>query len=131
MLLSWLLGSWFLGCLLCSRFLSSLLGCLLNSLLGFWLLCLWFLDSLFLSRGKFEGASSFLTSSGSSYNVLGINHLFKSKTDTDRSLGSINFVVGNHILEDSLTGGSLLVTKTFDGSSNHGGIGRVGNRSLG
>merc|ERR1712168_1009710 len=148
LLSSWLLScflcSWLLGSLLCSRFLSSFLGswflcsllnCLLSSLLcwllSLWLLCLWFLVSLLLSRGKFEGASSFLTISSSSYNLLVSNHLFKSKTDTTSSLGSINLVVGNNILENSLAGGTLLVTKTLDGSSNHGGIGRVGSRSLG
>merc|ERR1712038_2251311 len=104
-LLSCFLGSWLLSCFLSSRLLCDLLGWLLSSLLcwflGFWLLCLWFLDSLLLSRGKFERTSSFLTSSSGSYNFLGSNHLGKSKTDTDSSLRSINLVVGNYILEDS------------------------------
>ena len=36
--------------------------------------------------------------------VLGSNHLLESKTNTDSSLGSINLVVGNNILEDGLAG---------------------------
>merc|ERR1719427_2553455 len=93
--LLWLLGSW-LFCLLC------FLGLLCLWLL--WFLCL--LDLGCLSR-QFERSSTFFTCSSSSNNLLGSNHLLKSKTNTDSSLGSIHFVVSNNILENGLTGGSL------------------------
>merc|ERR1719443_1370334 len=117
----WLLGSrllscWFLG----SRLLGSLwlLSCrLLGSLLWFlgsWLLCLWFLGS------KLEGSCSLLSSSSSRDKSLGGNQFLEGKSNSGRSLGSINLVVGTDVLEDGLSGGSLLVTKSLDSSLDHG-----------
>merc|ERR1719427_281347 len=113
------LSLWFLGSLL--WLLSSWLFCLL-CLLG--LLCLWLLwflcllDLGCLSR-QFERSSTLFTCCSSRNNLLGSNHLLKSKTDTDSSLGCIHFVVSNNILENGLTGGSFLVTKSLDSSSYH------------
>ena len=63
--------------------------------------------------------------------LLGFVILFECNTDTDSSLVSVDFVVSNNILEDGLSGGSLLVCETLDGSSDHGSIRRVGSRNLG
>merc|ERR1719466_217833 len=115
--------SCFLGCrFLCLWFGSFLSLWFLGSLL--WLLSLWFLwflcllDLGCLSR-QFERSSTLFTCCSSRTNLLGSNHLLKSKTDTDSSLGCIHFVVSNNILENGLTGGSLLVTKSLDSSSYH------------
>merc|ERR1719153_1318032 len=84
------LSLWFLGSLLwlLSSWLFSLL-CLLG-LLCLWLLWFLCLLNLWCLSRQFERSSTFLTSSSSSNNLLGSNHLLKSKTDTDSRLGSIH-----------------------------------------
>merc|ERR1719430_1499185 len=123
-----LLWSSLLSCFLGCRFLCLWFGSFLSLwffgsllwLLSSWLFCLLcLLDLRCLSR-QFEGSSTFLACSSSSNNLLGCNHLLKSKTNTDGSLSSINFVVSNNILENGLTGGSFLVSKSLDSSSYHG-----------
>merc|ERR1712079_484317 len=135
-LLSSFLGSRLLGSLLSCRLLGSFLGCrllcrLLWLLHFLWLLGLGLLGLLCLGLlgWKLEGSGTFLASSSGSNNFLGSNHLLKS--NTNGSLGGINFVVGHNVLEDSLAGRALLVTKTLDGSCDHGGICWVGSRGLG
>merc|ERR1712050_338022 len=99
-----LLGSGFLGGLLGSRLLSGLLGGrLLGSLL--WLLGLWLLSLLDLlwlfSLDNLVGSSSLTRCSGHLEGSLG-NSTLEGQADLNRSLGSINLVVGTDVLEDGL-----------------------------
>merc|ERR1719178_294935 len=105
-----LLGGLWLG----SLGLLGLLGC---GLLGLGLL-----------GGQLEASCSLLASGGSSHNLLGGDHLPQSELDAHASLGGVDLVVGNDVLEDGLAGGSLLVLQALDGSGDHAGIGGVGGR---
>merc|ERR1719427_1974896 len=134
-LLGWLLCSflgWFLGSLL---WLLSLLGlgllsllcllCLLGllCLLLFWLLCLLLLCYL----GQLEGSRS-LSGFPCWFKSSLSKSTLKSQANLDGSLGNIDLVVSNDVLENSLTGGPTTVLKGCDGSSNHHRVLRVGCR---
>merc|ERR1711944_29046 len=112
--LSGLLSSWLLGGLwfLC----SGLLGCWLP---------LWLFN---LDKLEFTGSLSALL--GHLQGSL-LDSSLQGKTQMLTSLGSIDLVVGTHVLEDGLTGRSGSVLESSDGSSNHDGVFGVGCRSLG
>merc|ERR1719427_1564814 len=119
-LLGWLLCSflgWFLVCLLC------LLGLL--CLLLFWLLCL----LLLCYFGQLEGTRS-LSGFPCWFKSSLSKSTLKSQANLDGSLGSIDLVVSNDVLENSLTGGPTTVLKGCDGSSNHHRVLGVGSRLL-
>merc|ERR1719378_462299 len=72
-----------------------------------------------------------LLSCGSSSNKsLGVNQFLEGDSDSGWGLGSINLVVGTDVLQDGLSGGSLLVTKSLDSCLDHGSIRWVGSRGL-
>merc|ERR1712226_1622749 len=102
-LLGGLLGG-LLGCRLLGGLLGSgLLGSLgLLGLLGLRLL------GLGLLGGQLEASCSLLASSSGSNILLASNQLPEGELDTDSSLGSVNLVVGNDVLQDGLAGGALL-----------------------
>merc|ERR1712244_49540 len=115
---------WLLGSLLCSRLLSSRILGFLGSfgLLSLWLLGLWLLSLLsllwLLYFNKLVRTSSLSRGSGHLKGSLG-NSTLECKADLDRSLGSINLVVGTDILENGLAGGASTVLEGGDGSSDH------------
>merc|ERR1712186_198172 len=127
-LLGRLLGCRFLGSWLFSCWLLHLLGRCLFDLLSSRLLLSLGLLGLWLLGGQFEGSSSLLAGSSSGNHLLGNNHLPQGKLHMDGCLGGVHLVVGHHILEDGLTGGSLLVLQPLDGGCDHVGIGGVGGR---
>merc|ERR1712088_1078700 len=137
LLLGNLLLDHLLGRLLGCRFLGSwLFSCWLLHLLGRWLLDLLSsrllgglgLLGLWLLGGQFEGSGSLLAGSSSCNHLLGNNHLPQGELHTDGCLGGVHLVVGHHVLEDGLAGGSLLVLQPLDGGRDHVGIGGVGGR---
>merc|ERR1719374_130196 len=127
------------GSLLCGGLLGGGLlglGGLLGSRLLSGLLCLGLFGSLWLLLGlgssrQLEASSSLLSCSTSSDDLLGSNHLLEGEPHSDLGLGSISdLVVGDDVLEDSLTAGAVPLLKGLDGSSDHVGIGRMGSRGL-
>merc|ERR1712088_376266 len=125
---SWLFSCWLLHLL--GRWLFDLLGSRLLGglgLLGLGLLSLGLLG-LWLLGGQFEGSGSLLAGSSSGNHLLGNNHLPQGELHTDGCFGGVHLVVGHHILEDGLAGGSLLVLQPLDGGRDHVGIRGVGGR---
>merc|ERR1719490_484298 len=119
-LLSRLLGSRLLGGLLSSRLLSSLLGSGLLGLLGLGrLLCLHQL----VAAGVLAAGSSGLEG------TLG-NSPLEGQPDLDGSLGGIDLVVGDDVLEDGGAAGAGPVLESSDGSSDHHAVLGVGGRRL-
>merc|ERR1719150_1571215 len=111
----------------------SLLGhLLLGSGLGLLGLGLgWLLGSLGLLGGQLEGSSSLLSSSSGSHDRLGVDQLLESDPHTAGGLSSVHLVVGADVLQDGLSGRSLLVPESLDGCLDHVGVGRMGSRGLG
>merc|ERR1712012_764904 len=122
------------GGLLCCGLLGSGLLCLggpLGSRLLSGLLCLGLLGGLWLllglgGSGQLEASSSLLAGSATSDDLLGSNHLLEGEPHSDLGLGGISdLVVGDDVLQDSLTAGSVPLLEGLDGSGDHAGVGRV------
>merc|ERR1719251_350020 len=79
---------------------------------------LWFLGlgglRLGLLGGELEGSSALLSGGSSSDNRLGFDQLLESNPHTTGGLGSVHLVVGADVLQDGLTGGTLLVSESLD-----------------
>merc|ERR1712223_912537 len=127
-LLSGLLGSGLLG-LLGGGLLCHLLGSgLLGGLLGSGLLDL--LDLLgLLNLDQLVAASVLALSRGHLEGSLGDSPL-EGEPDLGGSLGSIDLVVGDDVLEDGGTAGAGPVLEGGDGGSDHHAVLGVGGRSL-
>merc|ERR1712106_278305 len=112
-------------------FLAAGFFCLLDllDLLGLRLLCL--LDLFWLDNlDKLVRSSSLTSGSGHLESSLD-NSTLEGQTDLDSSLGSIDLVVGNNGLEDSLAGGASAVLEGGDGGSDHHRVLGVGSGCLG